>query len=138
MSTYAISQFGFIRWEGPPPSLVREHVTEFSKIGTNGISAQLLGIHGDPFEVQLTAWFANEVLCRASQYGYRGIIGTTSNLIYENTLYTTFYSHKYLVHAVDMVQAKRRPRLLGPSIDYIGGWELISRWTLIPWSLSTQ
>jgi hypothetical protein len=122
-----------VGWDGPRPAFVTEHPVEFRKPGQDGISAQLQGVNGDPFQVQLTAVFPNEAQCRTAEHGYRDLIGAAPQvLVYENVNYSVVYNHRYFVHGVQIVSAKRMPRLIGPTWDYLGGWQLISAWTLIP------
>ena len=130
--SYQLGAFGFVRWEGPRPGFVRQKVVEFAKPGANGISAQLQGVKGEQFATALTAVFANETDTRLAESTYRNLIGTTVVLVYEGTNYSTTYSHDYLVHDVMVQSAKKRPLLVGPSYNYPSGWELISRWELIP------
>ncbi len=133
MSSYDLGSFGFVRWDGPRPQFVTEHVVEFRKIGQAGIGAQLQGVHGDPFNVSLHAVFADQPTARAAEVAYRSAIGTAPlTLVYEGTNYFTAYGHKYFVHDARAVFAKCLPRLIGPTWDYTGGWLVVSNWVLIP------
>lgn len=131
--SYAIGSYGFIRWEGGPPQLVRQHVRLFTKIGQPGISGQLTGAHGDPFDVELWAAFPNQALAILSENDYRFTVGAApQTVLYNNINYFTTFVHKYLVLNVSTTSFKRHPLLIGFGYSYPGGWLLKSRWTLIP------
>lgn len=133
MSTYQIGTFGFVKWEGPPPQLVKQHLAKFTKTGQAGLSAQLLGAHGDSFDVQLSAAFETQDLGIVCENGYRSLIGSSSQVIIFNDVnYYTRFTHTYLVESVETVSFKRHPLLLSPSYAYYGGWLLKSRWILTP------
>lgn len=131
--TYAIAAFGFVRWNGPPPQLVSEHLRTFTKGGQNGISAQALGVYGSPFDVELEAWFPDQLTAGASEDAYRYLVGSGPQLVlYNGFNYWPVFGHKYLILDVKTVEIKTVPRLIGPSIDYYGGWRLRSRWQMQP------
>ena len=133
MAAYGINIFDFVRWEGSPPPLVKEHVATFNKIGQAGISAQRTGIHGDPFEVTLSAVFANKNDALVEESTYRNLIGANpSQIVYDNTNFWFQYAHLYLVTAVDTVSMKAHPRLVGPGYDLLGGWLVKTRWQMVP------
>lgn len=132
MSGYLIGAYGFIRWEGIRPQFVKQHVVEFRRIGQNGLSAQLQGITGDPFDVTLTAVYASEAATRIAEVNYRNLIGLPQVLVHEGVNYYSAYRHQYLVHDVQVTEAKSHPRLIGPTYDFVGGWRLVSQWNLIP------
>lgn len=132
MSNYYIGDFGFVRWEGPRPQFVKQHVQEFTKGGQDGISAQLLGTRGDPFQVQLSAVMPSVAQVAVIEANYRLLIGTVTNVIYEGMNYTIGYRTQYLVHDAMNVSVKRHPLLFGPGYNYPGGWKVVSRWILIP------
>src|SRR3990167_408838 len=62
MPIYRIHNWDFHVWEGPPPGLVRQHVSTHTRPGTAGASHAKLGLWGDPFQVKLTAYYATFVL----------------------------------------------------------------------------
>ena len=130
--SYTIDGYGFVRWEGVRPQYVRQKVQTFAKPGANNIAAQLQGIRGEAFSATLTAVFTTEANTRLAEVGYRNYIGIVKNLIYEGTNYGTTYNTNYLVQDVVVQSAKQRPRLIGPTYDYLNGWELISQWTFVP------
>lgn len=133
MSTYSIGIFDFIKWEGPPPQLVKQHLAKFTKTGQAGISAQLLGIHGDSFDVQLFAAFPTQDAGMVYETGYRTLIGDSPQIILFNDVnYFTAYGHTFLVESVETTSFKRHPLLISPSYAYYGGWLLKSRWLLTP------
>lgn len=129
---YSIALFNFVRWEGPPPPLVKRHVVAFNKIGQAGVSAQLTGTHGDPFEVVLTAHYVNQLAAIVADETYRDTIGFPQELVYNNTNYLFAFGHSYLVTAVETLSMKAHPLLLGPTYSYAGGWKVLSRWSLLP------
>lgn len=131
--SYQIGAFGFVRWEGPRPQYTKQHLQTFTKTGQSGVSALGLGVHGDAFDITLSAVFPNETQARLSEVSYRGLIGLSpQTLIYEGVNYTTTYSTLYLVEDVMVESAKRHPRLIGITYDLIGGWLVKSRWRLRP------
>lgn len=131
--TYAIEAFGFIRWNGPPPQLVREHVRTFNKPGQPGTSAQLLGIYGDPFEVELVAAFESQYQAALSENNYRTLIGSSPAIVlFNNVNYFSEFSHKYLVLATMVTDVRALPRMIGQGYDYAPGWQMTSRWTMLP------
>lgn len=133
MAAYQIATFDFVRWDGSPPPLVKEHVATFNKIGQAGISAQRTGIHGDPFEATLSAVFATKNDMLVETESYRDLIGATpSQVVYDDTNLFFLYSHLYLVTAVDTVSTKTHPRLVGPGYDLLGGWLVKTRWQMVP------
>lgn len=128
-----IGSYGFVRWEGPPPQLVSQHIQRFTKTGQAGISALALGVHGDPFQVTLDAAFANQGLGQIAENGYRFLIGASPQVVIFNSInYLAAYQHIYLVESVRTEEFKRHPRLIGRNYDYIHGWRLRTNWTLVP------
>lgn len=135
MAAYEIGSYGFIRWEGPPPQLVKQHLARFTKTGQAGFSAQLLGIHGDPFDVTLTAVVANQAAGTTLEGGYRALIGASTQVVVFNDVnYSTAFSHTYLVENVETVSFKRHPLIVGTGYNFPGGWVLKSRWLLVPYT----
>jgi hypothetical protein len=135
MPTYSINTVGFVKWEGPPPQLVKQHIARFTKTGQAGFSAQLLGIYGDPFDVTLTAVIPNQAAGTILEEFYRTLIGaSTQTVVYNDVDYSFRFNHTYLVENVETVSFKRHPLLIGPTYSYPGGWVLKSRWLLIPYT----
>ena len=133
MAIYQIGTYGFVRWEGPPPQLVKQHLAKFTKTGQPGISAQLLGAHGDSFDVTLTAAFETQDQGVFCENGYRLLVGSgTQNILFNNVNYFTIFEHTYLVESVETVSFKRHPLLIGIDYQYPGGWLLKSRWLMTP------
>jgi len=132
MAAYGIGIFDFVRWEGSPPPLVKQHVATFNKIGQAGISAQLTGIHGDPFEATLSAVFANQLNAITVEEAYRDLIGVVSQVKWNNVDYLFQYSHAYLVTNVDTISVKAHPSLIGLGYSYPGGYLVKTRWTMVP------
>lgn len=131
--TLQIGSYGFVRWEGPPPQLVRQHIQRFTKTGQSGQSALILGAHGDPFQITVDAVFPNQGLGQVAENGYRFLVGASPQVIVFNSInYFIAYQHLYLVEMVDTTEFKRHPRLIGRNYDYIHGWRLRSQWTLVP------
>jgi hypothetical protein len=131
--SYLIGTYGFTKWDGPPPQLVKQHIQRFTKLGQAGISALALGIHGDPFQVTLDAKFSSQANAMVAEAGYRTLIAAAPQVVTFNGVnYSTAHSHTYLVESVETVSFKRHPRLIGPGINYLHGWILKSRWQLIP------
>lgn len=128
---YQISSYGFTRWDGPPPRLVNQHLQIFAKSGQNGVSALALGIHGDPFSVNLEAKFPNQEIGLIAKNGYRFLVGAGPQLVVFNSVnYFTAFGHRFLIEAVEITQFKRHPLLIGPGFVYPGGWVLRSRWQM--------
>ena len=128
---HQIAAFGFVKWEGPPPRLVNQHLQVFTKTGQNGISALALGIHGDPFSVNLEARFATQEIGLIAENGYRFLVGANPQIVVFNGVnYFTAFGHNFLVEAVEITSFKRHPLLAGPGFAYYGGWALKSRWQL--------
>ena len=118
---------------GRPRQLVQQHVRVFTKVGQPGISGQLTGAHGDPFEVELWAAFPNQAAGIISENLYRFATGDTPVIVlFNNINYYTAFGHRYLVLRVTTVSFKRHPLLVGFGYAYPGGWILKSRWTMIP------
>lgn len=135
MSTYSIGSAGFVKWEGQPPQLVKQHLARFTKTGQAGFSAQLLGVYGDPFDVTLTAVIDNQANGLVLENGYRSLIGVSPQIVVFNDVnYATEFSHTYLVENVETLSFKRHPLLIGPTYSYPGGWVIKSRWLLIPYT----
>lgn len=133
MITYSIGTFGFVKWEGVPPQLVKQHLAKFTKTGQAGISAQLLGAHGDSFEAQLSAVFENQDQGIICENGYRFLVGAgTQVVVFNNVNYFTTFTHSYLIESVETISFKRHPLLVGPTYQYYGGWQLKSRWLMTP------
>lgn len=130
---YAIGPWPFVRWIGQPPPLVKQHVATFNKIGQAGISAQLTGIHGDPFETEVWSTFANQLLATVADESYRDLIGVDPvDVVFAGTSYAFAFNHTYLITKVDTIEMKAHPWLLGLDYSYQGGWLVKTRWTLIP------
>jgi len=133
MAAYGISIFDFVRWEGPPPPLVKQHVATFNKIGQPGISAQRTGIHGDPFEATLTSVFATQLNQITVEEAYRDTIGANPVQVkWNNINFMMQYLHLYLVVSVDTISVKAHPLLIGPGYSFPGGYLVQTRWTMVP------
>lgn len=133
MAAYGIGIFDFVRWEGPPPPLVKQHVATFNKIGLPGISAQRTGIHGDPFEVMLTSVFATQANQITVEEAYRDLIGADPVQVKWNNLnFLMQYYHLYLVTGVETMRIKAHPLLVGPGYSYAGGYLVQTRWSMVP------
>jgi hypothetical protein len=134
--TYAIDSWAFSNWSGQPPRLVNQHLRIFTKPGQNDVSGQLMGIHGDPFDVELTSVYQYQEQVVVAENGYRFLVGASPvNVLYNNVNYFTQFSHRYLVLDVTMMEQKRLPRIINSlpgGYDYIGGWQLKTRWQLLP------
>ena len=140
MPSFIIDSFGFTNWRGQPPRLVNNHIRIFTKPGQNGISAQALGIYGDPFEVELHAVFADQATLTLAENAYRFLITAGPVIVvYNEVNYFTRFGHKYLVMNVTTTEQTRHPRLVcslpaPDGYDYFGGWMLKSRWVLQPYT----
>lgn len=133
MSAYAIGVFDFVRWEGPPPPLVKPHVAIFNKIGQAGISAQNTGAHGDVFEAVLWSVFDTQLNAAYVEDAYRFLIGTNPVFIKYNDIdYAFTFQHRYLILACDTISIKRHPLLWGPGYNFPGGWLVKTRWQMVP------
>jgi hypothetical protein len=133
MSGYGIDIFNFEQWAGPPPPIPTMKVTESHRPGATGVAHQLLGTWGDTFEVTLTAVYANQLFAMEAYRLMKSIIGTGMvPLKYNYFNWTGMYGVAYHVMAVDQVQLRSVPRLIGPNYDLIGGCVLVTKWTLSP------
>lgn len=130
--SYLVDLYGFVKWDGPPPQLVKQHVAKFTKTGQSGISVQMLGVHGDSFSVQLTAVFPDQSKLAVAENGYRTLVGGTQVVTHNSINYLTAYGHRYLVESVETLRSTRHPHLVGRTYDYYGGWMLVSRWQFTP------
>lgn len=133
MATYSIGIFEFVRWQGVPPPLVKQHVVPFNKIGLPGVGAIKTGNHGDPFDVTLSAVFANKANAILVEESYRDLIGASpATVVYDNLDYFLTYFHSFLVVNVETISIKAHPLLLGPGYSYPGGTMVRSHWQMIP------
>ena len=131
--SYSIGSYGFTRWLGDPPGLVRNHLRITTKPGQNGIAAQALGAYGNPFEVELSAAFADQATGAIAENGYRSLVANSPQIVVFNGLnYFTAYQHRYLVLDVNLIEFRRMPLLMGLGFIYYGGWQIRSRWLLQP------
>jgi hypothetical protein len=100
------------------------------------MSGQLMGVHGDPFDVELHAAYPDQLSLTLAENGYRFLVGSSPiSVLYNNLNYWTYYQHKYLVVAVSISEIKRLPRQINSlpgGYDYLHGWRMKSRWTMIP------
>lgn len=62
MPTHRLHNWTFSLWDGPSPSGVRAHVGTHSRPGVNGLTHTLLGTWGDPFQAQITEYYASFAL----------------------------------------------------------------------------
>lgn len=130
---YQVDQWGFVRWLGSPPRLVSEHVALFTKPGQPGVSAQLMGEYGEPFDAELHAAFATQALAAVAEQNYRFLVGSSPVVVVHNAKnYWTIHGHLYLILRAEVTDVRCHPRLMGPGYDYIGGWLVRSRWTMQP------
>lgn len=132
--------FDFVKWDGPPPPLVRQHLESFTVAGIDGSGARLIGAYGDAFTVRaigvFAAWgsTANRELFTAERAAYRcrELIGQPCKLSYEGLDYGALYDTRYQVEDVQIEGIKRHVRILGPGYDYVLGAVHIVNWTLRP------
>lgn len=132
MSGYTLGNYNFIRWEGPRPQLVKQHVRTFTKPGSNAITAQLLGVHGEEFAVRLTSVYATEPEVLIAENHYRLLVGQVLSLWYEGASYDLLHSTRYLVNSVMGMEAKRHPLLIGLGYHFPGGWRVVTDFRLTP------
>jgi hypothetical protein len=132
---YKVGIYDFIRWNGPTPQLVKQHLARFVKPGQAGFSAQALGIYGDPFTVDLESVWATQLAGQVGESGYRNLIGAaTQQVVHNGVNYQFRYQHTYLVENVEITSFKTHPLLMGVGYNFPSGWLLKSRWTLVPFT----
>lgn len=133
MSAYAIDQFNFELWDGPPPVVPSQKVAVSRRPGVSGVAHHLLGTWGDTFQVTLTAHCANQTIAATAHQQLSALIGTGGKFVkYNNLSWTSMHQTVYHINAVDLVTLRSVPRLIGPTYDYTAGTVMVLRITLTP------
>lgn len=132
MSAYSIGIYGFVKWEGPTPELVKQHTHVFTRPGSDGATVQATGVHGNDFEVTLTAVFDTQANANTIAFAYRSLINAVpQSLVYNDGNFDAVFN-RYKVLDVTVESIRRAVRLIGPTYDYPGGFIVMSKWRLLP------
>ncbi|MFA5902286.1 MAG: hypothetical protein WC829_24615 [Hyphomicrobium sp.] len=133
MTAYAIDQYNFALWNGPPPPVPTQQVAVSRRPGVSGVAHHLLGTWGETFEVTLTSHFQNQLLAVTAYTQFIALIGTGGKqLKYNNINWTSMHGTIYHVNAVQRVLLRSVPRIVGFNYDYIGGAIQVLKVTLTP------
>lgn len=136
MSKFRIHTFAFEFWEGPPPLLVQEQGSAFTRPGADGVGQQKLGKWCESFEATLTGWAASYGDALRAIPQLLGLVRVGHvRVIYNDVDYETVFQHRYFVDAVHPVNCQSVVRQYGPSINRTNAGELVVRFVLTPFSL---
>lgn len=136
MSAHRVDVFNFEFWHGPPPGLAYEHGSSFNRPGADGVGQQRLGKWGDQFEVELVSWWNSYQSALQAIPLMQSIVRTGWVLVtYNSVNYFYEFAHGYFVDVVEPLHCQKVLRLVGPGINLINGAELITRFTMTPYSL---
>lgn len=133
MAQHYIDVFSFQFWRSAPPLTVHYQSESFTRVGVDGIGKLRTGRRGKQFE----ATVEEDVISYAYAMGliplYHAIPGSGPiRVIYNSIDYAARFNHLYLVDAVEVMECKTHPRLVGPNYDFLGGARITVRWTMTP------
>jgi hypothetical protein len=133
MSAFGIDIFNFEFWNGPPPTVAKQHTLAHTRAGANGLALQLVGKWGEPFEVTLTSHHTSTVSAVTAFSLMNSAIGTGwLSVKYADLNYTGLYSMGYHALDVQQVALQKAILLIGPGYSYTNGGILVTRWRLQP------
>jgi hypothetical protein len=133
MGIHRVENYSFEFWRGDPPRFHQTGVETFSRAGTAGTAAKLLGKRGDSFTAELESWFTSYASARSTFPKYLDLIGMPPAIVLFNSRnYFTLHRLKFLIENIEEIECRANARLLGPSINYASGASLVTRWTMTP------
>lgn len=121
--------------KGPPPKIQRVATSLFTRPGTGGVGARVLPATGEHFELTLVA-IVNDSNRLTTQYGYDSLIGTVQAFSHKGVSWTTAYSTKFFIQAVEIVESRTLARACGidpdgAAFDYAPAGRIVSRWRVV-------
>ena len=133
MADYGIDVFDFVSWQGPAPAIAQEHVIARNRAGADGVSLQLLGEWGEPFEVTCTSHHTSMLAAIDAYRLMVNVVGTGWLYVkYGSINYTNLYQTGYHATKCDQVSLNTAVLIAGPGYNYTNGGILVTRWMLQP------
>jgi hypothetical protein len=133
-----LHQYGLIQydmWDGPPPPLVGEQVSESVKPGVDGVAHAFVGKWGPPFDRTLTAVLPTYEEAFLQQEQQRAMLGYAWGIIYHGVNYTAEFSHVYRAIDCEVLEIRKIIRFLSLDKNYVYPTQIVTRWKLAPISL---
>lgn len=139
MPRHYIDIFSFQFWEGPPPRTVQYVGEEFTRLGEPIIGKIQTGKRGRPFECVTEEHFVNYAYAMSFIPLYHALPFTGPKRVVYNLIdYLAAFNHVYFIDAVELVECRAVPRLIGPGYDYLGGARMRVKWRMSPFYIEPQ
>lgn len=121
--------------------LVKQHMQEEIRPGSDGQAIIAVGTHGEPFELRTKAFFNSYSGAIGKINTYHGMVGITPvNVTHEAVNYETAYGTKYVIKNVTPTEARAIPytsRAINHSSNPVSpAYVVEASWTLIPIKVS--
>lgn len=129
---FQLANHTFVYWDTPtPPVLPAEIIAVSARAGVDNIDGQATGIRGEQFVAGMVSWWPTYTQGLAKIAEYQLLRGQDPKLlIYNGVNFQAAYGVLFLVVSVRARSCQRHPRLMGNGLDYIGGTELVTDFTL--------
>lgn len=133
-----LHQFGLIpvdHWDGPPPPLIYDQLTESVRPGVDGIAHALAGRWLQPFDVALTVYRDTYEDAFYEMEAQRAMVGGAWGVIYNNVNYLLEFQHVYRALSCEVVELRKIVRFVSYDRNLLYPTKLVTRWRLSPISL---
>lgn len=134
MPTNRLHNWVFNVWSGPTPPTPRQHITTHTRAGVAGTTHTKAGLWGDPFDVDLTAYYQTFLLANDARAVYVEPLAAAGlvRLWWCGLDYLVRYQTIFKVVAVGDVQIQTLVRVVGEGNNFPAGARLTARLTLHP------
>lgn len=139
MAVHYIHIYSFQFWRSPPPTTVQYQGESFTRLGEPLVGKVMTGKRGLPFEAVTEEDFVSYAFAMSFVPLYHALPFTGPvRVIYNNIDYLATFSHLYHVDAVELVECKSMPRLVGPGYDFAGGARMTVKWRMTPYYIEPE
>lgn len=137
--THFIAGFPWQFWRSPPPATVHRQSESFTRIGIDGVGKVITGIRGKQFEAVVEEDTASYAIAMGLIPSLHALPNTgPKGIVYNGIDYMAIFSHLYLIDAVEVVECRSMPRLMGPNYDFLGGARITVRFVMTPYYINPQ
>lgn len=130
---HSVGNFLFHLWEGTPPLVSQQQVSNHTRPGVDGVAQQLLGRYNRAFEFEAVKFYPNYLTAQLDGVLITELTGSGALVVIYNEInYAGTFSQYYLVDQVTEVDCRQMVRIIGQGFDYPAGTELRLRFMLTP------
>ena len=136
MPTFRLHNWEFARWEGPPPTVAREHIGTHARPGVDGVTHTQIGEWGEPFRARFVGYYASELLARDALrlIVYPLLREPPVRLWYAGVDYLTRYQTIYKLTDLAVAECRSVVRIVGNGLNLPNAGILSVDVTLVPHS----